>query len=733
MKKKKRKGSVKNKGRIDNEILSILKKGNETSLKVNSILKRLKLNPSQREVLKSVLSGLIKENKILKEKKYYRLNPESRGEKRFVKRVDHADNKSNNLKGVIDFGMDGRLVIKSSDGGGEEIRINENKSYRLNAGDKVQYRIAKLSDDRSGKSADVLRVISSEKRYVSGKFENHVSYGIVIPDAKDVKKEIIIHSGDFNNARNGDKVYVEIINPEALNDEYTDLRGKIAEVLGKAGDRPAEEQSILRKFNLEKKFPKAVEDEAHSIKTAHKLKDRIDLRKKVVFTIDPVDAKDFDDAVSIEVQKDGTYLLGVHIADVSHYVREDSPIDKEAFKRATSVYLVKNVVPMLPEKLSNDICSLRPNVDRLTFSVFITLSKRCSVKKFEIHKTIINSKRRFTYEEAQKIIETGEGDFSKELLLMHKISKSITLKRLKEESLDFDSNEVKFEFNTRGEVEDIVVKHRLESMRLIEEFMLLANKCATLYVNDLSKKNKMHYPFVYRVHDIPNKEKLKDLSEFVKQFGYSINTEDKNSLRKLLEEIEGKPEEFIINDLLLRSMAKAIYTTTNIGHYGLGFKHYTHFTSPIRRYPDLIVHRLLYDYINPPKNLQSKIEEYKKTLPGICRHSSVMEQNAEVAERESIKLMQVDYISRHIGSQYEGIISGIVQFGMFVEIVDILVEGMIRFRDIADDYYEYNEKRHIVVGRRTGRTYRAGQRVKVRVTGVNKESRKIDFSLVRNN
>ena len=413
-------------------------------------------------------------------------------------------------------------------------------------------------------------------------------------------------------------------------------------------------------------------------------------------------------------------MLGVHIADVSHYVKEGSALDKEALKRATSVYLVKNVVPMIPEKLSNDICSLKPGEDRLTFSVFIKLSKRCAVKSYEIKKSVIRSKRRFTYEEAQEIIETKKGDFAEELLLMYKLSKSITLKRLKEESLDFDSNEVKFVFDSNGNVDDIVVKQRLDSMRLIEEFMLLANKCATIFVNDLSKKIKIKLPFIYRVHDIPNKDKMKELAEFVKQFGYTINIEEKNSLRKLLTAIEGKPEEFLINNLLIRSMAKAIYTEKNIGHYGLGFKDYSHFTSPIRRYPDLLVHRILYDYIYNEKNIIKRAEHYKNIIPPAGKQSSIMEQNAEQAERESIKLFQGEYINKHIGEEYEGIISGMMQYGMFVEIMDILVEGMIRFRDIEDDYYDYDEKNHIARGRRRGRTFRAGQKVKIKVVRVNK-------------
>ncbi|MDZ4713248.1 MAG: ribonuclease R [bacterium] len=650
----------------------------------------------------------------MKEKKYYKKNKPVQ-ESRTV--------------GEIDFGKDGRFVVKVAGKNQDHFLKIREKAVRVNIGDKVEYKLSKSNENPNETTADVIRIVDPGKKFVSGRFEDHQSYGTVFPDSKEFRKEILVAREDFNKASDADKVYIEIINPEDVSNESSELRGKVIEVLGKSGERGAEEKSIIMKFNLPTSFPKEVEKDAKAIKIEYDINDRVDLRDKVIFTIDPVDAKDFDDAVSIETLEDG-YMLGVHIADVSHYVTENSILDTEALKRATSVYLVKNVIPMLPEKLSNDICSLKPNEDRLTFSIFIKLSKRCALQSFEIKKSVINSKRRFSYEEAQEIIETKKGDFSDELLLMYKLSKSITLRRLKEESLDFDSNEVKFTFNSSGVVEDIIVKQRLESMRLIEEFMLLANKCATLFVKDLSKQDKMYYPYVYRVHDIPNKEKMKELSEFVKQFGYSINIDDKNSLRKLLTEIKDKPEEFIINNLLIRSMAKAIYTTKNIGHYGLGFKDYTHFTSPIRRYPDLEVHRILYDYIYNKKNILQKVEHYKKVLPEICKHSSVMEQNAEQAERESIKLMQSEYIANHIGDEYEGIISGIVQFGMFIEIMDILVEGMVRFRDIEDDYYDFDDKKHIARGKRKGKIFRAGQKVKIKVIRVNKESKKVDFVLL---
>jgi ribonuclease R len=570
--------------------------------------------------------------------------------------------------------------------------------------------------------------------FVTGRFEGDKQMGIVIPDSKIIRRDIYINGKDINGAKFGDKVLCKLINFEDQTDENAELHGKIEDVIGTAGELTTEIQSVLAKYNLIEEFPQDVIDETGKINAGEDAGKRLDYRSKNCITIDPKDAKDFDDAVSIEKLQNGNYLVGVHIADVSHYVKENTKLDEEALKRATSVYLADRVIPMLPEILSNDICSLRPGEDRLTFSVLIEITPKGIVKKYDIKKTIINSKRRFTYQEVQDIINTKKGDFQEDILLLFKLSQNLTKKRMNEGSLDFESKEVKFTFTPKGKIKEILVKDRLDSMRLIEEFMLLANKCVTEFVSKKQKEEKRYLPFIYRVHDLPDQEKLKQLSEFIKQFGYKVKlttpVPDKESLKKLLTEVKGKPEEYVINDLLIRSMAKAIYTDKNIGHYGLGFEDYTHFTSPIRRYPDLIVHRILYDYIQNEPVSQPRINKYKRELPDMCKHCSLQEQNAVNAEREVVKIRQIEYINDHLDKKYEGIISGIIERGVFIEINDILIEGMVRFKDIKDDYYEFDQKNHRAIGRRKRKVFRAGTKVKVKVLKTNMETKKIDFTLL---
>lgn len=603
---------------------------------------------------------------------------------------------------------------------------------------------------------------ADENKYAVGTLEKFRNYFYVVPDSKTLRKNIYINPKKVNNAKQGDKVHCEILNPEDIDSRYSELEGRIIKSFGKAGEIKTEAESILVRYGFTRNFPKSSEAEAvrimeeafeelnkiHSSKKKYKFSDvfnyfqkgksgkvnvldnyRIDLTGLDCFTIDPEDAKDFDDAVSVEKIKDG-YILGVHIADVSHYVQKGIEIDFEALKRGTSVYLVNQVSPMLPEALSNELCSLKPDTKKLTFSVLIKIDKNYKVTDYFIFNSVIESKRRFNYEEVQDITDNKvKDDFADTLILMNNIAKVLTKQRLNSGGIDFESREIKYVFDKKGNVADLRNRIRLDSMRMIEEFMLLANRCVTEFVTDLQERHQTIYPFIYRVHDFPDSEKLKDLSEFIKQFGHRIDLKNKNEIKRLIESIKGRPEEYIINSLLIRSMAKAIYTDENIGHYGLGFDDYTHFTSPIRRYPDLVVHRILKEYLYNKQKTARTIREYKKSLPEICKHSSKMEQNAMAAERDVNKLMQAQFLSNHIGNEYEGIISGIVNHGFFVELTEFPAEGMIRFKDIPDDYYQFDEKKHYAIGRRRKKIYKAGDRIKVVVISSDTETRKIDFGV----
>jgi len=678
---------------ISQKILNLFRTYPKDSFRLNTIIKKLRLQNATKGEVRGALNNLSGTGLISKKDNLYSLNQSA----------SHKD----------------KLKIKSK---------NRNKKPHKEIIPK------KVSGKKQIEFTNLdLKVSQGEIVSVTGKYEFSRDKGILIADWR-LRKEIIIRHSDNIGAEHGDKILVEIINPNDLKNEYSEIYGRVIEILGASGEMDTEILAVMRKFNLNKEFPLTVNDEANKIKFRSDTRGRLDLREEIIFTIDPADAKDFDDAISLTKNDDGDIVLGVHIADVSHYVKENSPLDAEALKRGTSVYLVNSVVPMLPEKLSNDICSLKPNVDRLTFSVFITLNKKYGVKNFEISKTIINSKRRFSYEEAQDIINSGKGDFAKELKKMMAVSKKLTELRIKDGSLDFESKEVKFVTDKKGKVIAIKVKERIDTMRMIEEFMLLANKCVTKYVTNLSKEHKTTYPFIYRVHDNPDPEKLYTLSEYVKQFGYEIKISfpkpDKNELKKLLEIIKGRPEEYVINDLLIRSMAKAVYTDKNIGHYGLGFDDYTHFTSPIRRYPDLMVHRILFDYLKNTKTIKQQISHYKKILPDICKQNTLSEINAVNAEREVIKLKQIEYISKHIGEEFSGLITGIMERGIFIELSDILVEGMVRYKDIPDDYYEFDSKKQIAIGRRRRKIFKSGDVVQVKVIRANLDNKKIDFLLI---
>lgn len=593
----------------------------------------------------------------------------------------------------------------------------------------------KQREGQARPEGEITRVLERSRKIIVGTLERSHNVYIVVPDDPRIGTDVIVAKEDLHDAHAGQKVVVEI---DSWGKNHLRPEGFIVEVLGQAGEVGAEMRSVIREFRLPLSFPREVLEEAERLTSdipRQEIARRLDLREKICFTIDPEDAKDFDDAVSLELLPNGDYKLGVHIADVSHYAKEGSALDIEALKRGTSVYLPNMVVPMLPENLSNVICSLRPNVDRLTYSVLMEVTPKGVVKEYEIRETVIRSKRRFTYEEVVQILDntsaTNDPDEIVGMLReMHKLNTVLTKKRMKEGSIDFETPEAKFRFDDQGRPIEILKKVRLSSHRLVEEFMLLANKVVAKHIG-LSKKEENIKPFLYRVHDAPNPDRIRELSVFVEKLGYKLDISlgiSSQLLQRLLDQVRGTEVENVVNEVALRSMAKAIYSDRNIGHFGLAFDYYSHFTSPIRRYPDLIIHRLLKEY-DRVVSMQRRNELINR-LPDIAEQASDRERVAMAAERAAVKVMQVEYMKRHVGDEFEAVVSGVTHYGLFIEINDLLVEGMVHVRDLEDDYYVYDEKHFTLVGKRTGRQFRLGDHVSVKVVRVNPEEREIDFVLL---
>jgi len=576
----------------------------------------------------------------------------------------------------------------------------------------------------------VTKVIKRFRTSFVGTFHLTKYYGYVVPDDPKIYRDFFIPKEKYGKVENGQKVLVSL---DEWKSDHQNPEGSIVEIIGSPGEKGVDIASIAASFQLGLNFTDKVESEAKNIQlkvSEIDLKSRLDFRNENCITIDPADAKDFDDAITFKTLKNGNIKLGVHIADVSHYVSENSTIDKEALKRTTSVYLVDRVIPMLPEHLSNELCSLQPKTDRLTFTCIMEFKLDGNLVKYKISPSIIHSKRRFNYEEVQSIIDNKATDEYYPLLNeMMQFSKVLTRKRLLEGGIDFETTEVEFDLDDTGFPTAIHRKQRLDSHRLIEEFMLAANKTVAEHIKKISNE-KFSYPFVYRVHEKPDSDKMKKLLEFLKAIGYHIKFSKKDLssfFQKLLNDIKGTKEEIVIEEIALRSMMKAIYDTKNIGHFGLGFEDYTHFTSPIRRYPDLIVHRLLKQYLSGSNIDKNTVN---KKLKKICEQSSTMEKLALEAERESVRLKKNEYISKHVGEEFEGVISGVMSFGLFVELVDTLVEGLIHITNLDDDYYIFDEKSYSLIGRDTNRILRLGDTVRIVVDTVNLEVGKVDFKLV---
>ncbi len=635
---------------------------------------------------------------------------------------------SNKLKGKLEINRNGFgfVIIKAENT--KDVFIASRNLGTAFDGDIVE---VELFAKQKGKNIEgqIVNVLERKRKEYVGVIKKSKSFFFISPDDPKIHRDIYITESNLNGAKAGDKVVVgklswdsSMLNPEA----------EVLEVLGKSGSHDTDILSLAREFNLKYKFPNSALTEAEKISVKipqSEINNRIDFRNKNVFTIDPEDAKDFDDALSIEQLENGNLSIGIHIADVEHYVKKDSALDFEAQLRGNSVYFVGKVVPMLPEKLSNQICSLVPNEDRLTYSVIVEMTIRGRIVDYIISKTIINSKRRFTYDEAQDVIETGKGDLAKDILQLNKIAQIFRKKRMSEGSFDFISPEVKFKLDENGVPVSILIKQTKQSNMLVEEFMLLANKIVAKHI--AVPKTGAVKPFVYRVHDLPDQEKIVEFSRFVKTLGYTFdpNASSKSiGFQNLLNQIKGKEEEALINELAIRSMAKAVYSPKNIGHYGLGFKYYSHFTSPIRRYSDLVTHRLLNNY----KNAKSGEIYSLADLDKICDNISASERNAVEAERFSIKQKQIEYLRNHQGNEFSAIISGITNFGIFVKITDILAEGLIRLRDLDDDYYVHDEKKYSIVGKRTRKQYRLGDKIFVKLIRVDEERAELDFIILPN-
>ncbi len=626
------------------------------------------------------------------------------------------------LTGVVDH-VKQRFCFISVEGMTEDIKV---KSQNMNGAiheDVVELHI--LNNFSSKIEGKITKVVKRKLSEFSGIIEDNKDFAFFIPNHRKIYSDFFIKKRNSEKYSSKKKYLAKITSWTGGKKPFA----KVIRCIGDIGSNEAEIHTIMHDFNLPVKFPIEVNKEAEKLNSKISEKEferRLDLRKDITFTIDPEDAKDFDDALSIKINKE-IYEVGIHIADVSHFFNNKSLLNKEAEKRATSVYLVDRTIPMLPEKLSNDLCSLKPDIDRLTFSVIIKINKDFKIIDKWVGKTVIHSKKRFTYENAQNVIDKGEGVFSKELIDLNKIAKHFREERFENGSFNFKSNEVKFQLDEHKKPIKIVKKERKDTHKLVEEFMLLANKIVAEQINEYEKKYNKKFTFVYRIHEDPDKVKLIELQKYIKQFGYTINVNEQNlssSINNLMKEIKGKPEENSIEKFAIRSMSKARYSTEKEKHFGLAFKNYSHFTSPIRRFPDVMVHRLLQYYINGSK---PKDKLYYDIL---CKHCSKMEINATKAERESIKYKQAEYMENFIGQEFEGVISGITEWGIYVEIIKTKCEGLVKISSLTDDKYDFNNEKVIIVGRKFKKSFGLGQPIKVAVAGTNIEKRTIDLDLI---
>ena len=628
--------------------------------------------------------------------------------------------------GKVDMTADGSAFIVPEDEFEDDIYIAPRKLRQALHGDRVKVHTYEKHRGKR-KEGEVVEILERARTEFTGTITISPRFAFLIADDRKMLHDIFIPLADLSGAQDGEKVVV------AITDWPQDSKnpvGKVKHVLGKKGENNTEMNAILADFGFPLAFPDAVEQEAEAYPAQippSEIAERRDFRPITTFTIDPADAKDFDDAISFRTLDNGNHEVGVHIADVSYYVRPDTPLDKEAFERGTSVYLVDRVIPMLPERLSNDLCSLRPNEDRLVFSAVFELDAQANIINEWFGRGVIHSDRRFSYEEAQDILDAKVGEYSEELLTLNQLAYILRERKFKHGAISFETTEVKFHLDENGKPLGVYVKERKDAHKLIEDFMLLANRRVAEFIGKQGK-GKNNKTFVYRVHDVPKEESITAFAQFAARFGYKINTksdrETARSLNALMESVEGTKEQNVLTTLAIRSMAKAIYTTKKTSHYGLAFDYYTHFTSPIRRYPDVMVHRLLEHYLSDGKPVNA--EAYEK----LCEHSSQMEKKAADAERASVKYKQAEFLQEQVGETYLGIISGVTEWGMYVEIEENKCEGMVRLRDITDDFYALDEKNYAIIGKRKKKRYQLGDEVQIKVKKVDLGKRQIDFTLV---
>ena len=684
-------------------------------LKIRELAKGMKIPEEHYRAFRRTVRSMLQEGSIVKIRKNRLGLPE----------------KLNLVVGKLTLNKSGFGFVQSEDGK-EEIYINKDDVGTAWNGDKV---VVRIYGRQTGKSREgtVIKILERANQTIVGTFKRGKHFFFVQPDDRRFSRDIYIP--EQGEAEEGQKVVVSL---EEWQDKYLSPEGKIQEVLGYPDDPGVDILTLIREYQLPSEFPEEIEREAEKLsKRIPELeyRTRVDFRDKICFTIDPWDAKDHDDAVSLEKLDNGNFFLGVHIADVSYYVRENTRLDKEAFSRGTSVYLADRVIPMLPEKLSNQICSLRPEEEKLTYSCLMEIDPKGKVIKYRIIKSLIQSRAKLNYDEVQAFFDTGKSNknlpgLEQTLKEMLKLSQILHQKRIAKGSLDFDLPEAKILMGKDGRVLDIFKQERLESHRLIEEFMLLANQCVAKYASFLK------VPFLYRVHDQPDKEKIENFAEFISTLGYHFPIDKKDTvmspkrIQRFLKSAEGTPQEELINELLLRSLKKACYQPENIGHFGLAFSHYTHFTSPIRRYPDLLIHRLLKELEETKSYVPERRAYLQEKLPFIGKFTSDRERLADEVEQESIKLKQIEYLKDKLGEHFSGIIAGILPFGFFVRLDDLLAEGLVRLSSMEDDYYKFDEKNKRLVGRHSRKIYNLGERVKVQLIRVNKEEREIDFNLV---